>query len=120
MSNITTIRWDGYSIFNGVTFRGEQRLSNGLAFTAFYTLSQAIDDASDPGGTTYEANLPQDVRNQGAGFLITGQVPGDQAVHTATDVPLSAFGLGASSFGGVIDNTDVFFKIGQIAVGGVR
>ena len=42
-----------------------------------------------------------------------------QAVHTATDVPLSAFGPGASGFAGVIDNTDVFFKIGQLLLRGV-
>jgi Carboxypeptidase regulatory-like domain len=66
LSNITAIRWDGYSIFNGVTFRAEQRLSRGLAFTGFYTLSKAVDDASDPGGTAFEANLPQDVRNLAA------------------------------------------------------
>jgi hypothetical protein len=46
-----------------VTFRVEQRLSGGLASTASYSLSRAIDDASDPGGTSFEANLPQDVRN---------------------------------------------------------
>ncbi len=57
-------------------------------------------------------------RNIGAGFLITGQVPGDQAVHTATDIPLSAYGRGALMFTGVFDNTDVFFKLGQIAIGG--
>ncbi len=66
LANITAIRWDGYSIFNGVTFRAEQRLSHGLTMTAFYTLSKAIDDASDPGGTAFEANLPQDVRNMAA------------------------------------------------------
>ncbi|MEY2632511.1 MAG: hypothetical protein RIR00_1165 [Pseudomonadota bacterium] len=59
-------------------------------------------------------------RNEGQGFLITGQVPGDQAVHTATDVPLSAFGRGAAQFTGVYDNTDVFFKMGQAVVGGVK
>ena len=37
LANITAIRWDGYSIFNGVTFRVEQRLSRGLASTASYT-----------------------------------------------------------------------------------
>ena len=58
------------------------------------------------------------VRNEGSGFFITGQVPGDQAVHTATDIPLSAYGIGASHFTGVYDNTDVFFKLGQLAVGG--
>jgi hypothetical protein len=66
LSNITAIRWDGYSIYNGITFRAERRMSRGLAFTAFYTLSKAIDDASDPGATAFEANLPQDVRNMTA------------------------------------------------------
>ena len=52
-------------------------------------------------------------------YMVTGQVPGDSAVHTATDIPLSAFGPGAYSFTGVIDNTDVFFKLAQAAVKGV-
>lgn len=60
------------------------------------------------------------VRNEGIGYLVTGQVPGNQAVHTATDVPLSAHGRGASLFNGVFDNTDVFFKFGQAAIGGVE
>ncbi|MBO9663445.1 alkaline phosphatase [Dokdonella sp.] len=60
------------------------------------------------------------VRNEGVGFLVVGQVAGDQAVHTGTDIPLSAFGQGASLFHGVFDNTDVMFKIGQAAVGGVQ
>jgi alkaline phosphatase len=59
-------------------------------------------------------------RNERTGFFVTGQVPGASAVHTATDVPLSAFGRGAKAFTGVMDNTDVFFKLGQAAVGGVR
>jgi len=58
-------------------------------------------------------------RNTEGKFLVTGQVPGESAVHTATDIPLSAFGPGAWSFTGVQDNTDVFFKIAQSAVGGV-
>jgi len=52
-------------------------------------------------------------------YMVTGQVPGDSAAHTATDIPLSAFGPGAYSFTGVIDNTDVFFKLAQAAVRGV-
>ena len=52
-------------------------------------------------------------------FMITGQVPGNSAVHTASDIPLSAFGPGAYSFTGVMDNTDVFFKLAQAAVKGV-
>ena len=66
LANVTAIRWDGHSIFNGVTLRAERRLSGGLAFAGSYMLSKAIDDASDPGGTSYEANLPQDVRNMAA------------------------------------------------------
>ncbi len=52
-------------------------------------------------------------------YMVTGQVPGDSAVHTATDIPLSAYGPGAYSFTGVIDNTDVFFKLAQAATRGV-
>ena len=52
--------------------------------------------------------------------LVTGQVPGTTAVHTASDIPLSAFGLGASLFTGVMDNTDVFFKAMQAAFGGAK
>jgi len=66
----------------------------------------------------YPAN--PNVRNQGGGFLVTGQVPGDQAVHTATDVPLSALGRGSALFSGVMDNTDVFFKIAQSAIKGTK
>jgi alkaline phosphatase len=60
------------------------------------------------------------------GTLITGQVengevtstfldpdrePITNAVHTATDIPLTASGPGALQFVGVQDNTSVFFKI---------
>lgn len=65
----------------------------------------------------YPANAAE--RDDAVGeFLVTGQVPGEQAVHTATDIPLSAFGPGALAFTGVIDNTDVFFKLAQAAVKG--
>lgn len=66
----------------------------------------------------YPANAAE--RDDALGeYLVTGQVPGEQAVHTATDIPLSAFGPGALAFTGVIDNTDVFFKVAQAAVKGV-
>ena len=67
---------------------------------------------------TYPASPAQ--RNNGTGYLVTGQVPGSQAAHTATDVPLSAFGRGAMLFTGLYDNTDVFFKLGQVLLGGVK
>jgi alkaline phosphatase len=66
----------------------------------------------------YPAN-PKERDDALGDYLVTGQVPGDSAVHTGTDVPLSAFGPGALAFTGVIDNTDVFFKLAQAATKGV-
>ena len=67
-----------------------------------------------------ESPADPNVRNEGVGYFVSGQVAGDQAVHTATDIPLSAMGRGSTLFHGVFDNTDVFFKLGQAAVGGVE
>jgi alkaline phosphatase len=58
-------------------------------------------------------------RDMVGSWQINGQVPGDSAVHTASDIPLSAFGPGAYAFTGVIDNTDVFFRLAQASVKGV-
>jgi alkaline phosphatase len=46
-------------------------------------------------------------------FFVGGQVADSSAVHTASDIPVSAYGPGAHRFTGVMDNTDVFFKILQ-------
>ena len=78
-----------------------------------------IGQAPLSGYPTTEMNKPT-TRNASTGYLVTGQVPGDQGVHTATDIPLSAYGRGAQLFSGVMDNTDVFFKIGQAVFGGVK
>jgi hypothetical protein len=61
LANISEIRWNGYSNYNGVTFKITRRSSHGLSYSANYTLSKAIDDASDPGATVAETNLPQNV-----------------------------------------------------------
>lgn len=50
-------------------------------------------------------------RDTAGGFFVTGQVADSSAVHTASDIPLSAYGAGAHRFTGTMDNTDVFFKI---------
>jgi alkaline phosphatase len=76
--------------------------------------------ANSNAGSQCAAVGSANVRNASTGFLVTGQVSGDQAVHTATDIPLSAFGRGASLFTGYLDNTDVFFKLGQIVIGGAK
>jgi alkaline phosphatase len=58
-------------------------------------------------------------RDTAGNFFVTGQVPGGSAVHTGSDIPLTASGLGASLFNGIVDNTDVFFIAMQAALGGV-
>ena len=58
------------------------------------------------------------------GFFVRGQVyeeRGQTAVHTAADVPISAYSSGSkaySLFYGVQENTDIFFKLMRAALGG--
>ena len=59
LNAFTTIRWDGWATFNGVTLRITRRFANGLSFDASYTRSKSIDDGSDAGTTNAEYNLPQ-------------------------------------------------------------
>ena len=63
LSAIRAIRFDGKSLYNGLTLKAERRLMNNIAFTASYTLSKSTDDASSPGPTEAEANVPQNVRD---------------------------------------------------------
>jgi len=59
-------------------------------------------------------------RDTGGNFLVTGQIADAIATHTASDIPLSAMGRNAALFTGVMDNTDVFFKIMRVALGDGR
>ncbi len=55
------------------------------------------------------------------GYFVRGQVNGDQAIHTASDIPISAYSSGSRAyqqFYGVQENTDVFFKLARAAFGG--
>ena len=63
LSRINSIRFDGKSIYHGVTFKAERRLANNFAYNVSYTLSDSKDDASSPGPTEAETNFPQNVRN---------------------------------------------------------
>jgi hypothetical protein len=66
LSQISDIRWNGWAMYNAFTLAVKRRLANGLMCDANWTLSHSIDDASDPGTTLNETNLPQDVYNLGA------------------------------------------------------
>ena len=63
LSAIRAIRFDGRSIYHGVTFKGERRFDGRFSFNVAYTVSQSKDDASSPGATAFESNVPQDVRD---------------------------------------------------------
>lgn len=56
-------------------------------------------------------------RDHAGNFLVTGQIPDLIATHTASDIIVSAMGRGATAFIGVMDNTDVFFKVARAALG---
>ena len=63
LSRINAIRFDGKSIYHALTLKAERRLANSFAYNISYTLSDSKDDASSPGPTEAEANVPQNVRN---------------------------------------------------------
>jgi hypothetical protein len=59
---IRTIRFDGKSIYHALTLKADQRLHRDYSYSVSYTLSSSTDDASSPGATEAETNVPQDVR----------------------------------------------------------
>jgi Carboxypeptidase regulatory-like domain len=63
LSRIIAVRFDGRSIYHALTLRAERRLSSRVAYNVSYTLSTSKDDASSPGATEAESNLPQNVQN---------------------------------------------------------
>jgi len=60
LAAFSTIRWDGYATFDGMTLKAARRFRHGLSFDSTYTWSKSIDDASDTGTTNAEYNLPED------------------------------------------------------------
>ena len=63
LSAIRAIRFDGTSVYHAVTIKAERRFDGRASFNVAYTLSKSTDDASSPGATAFESNVPQDVRN---------------------------------------------------------
>jgi hypothetical protein len=66
LSQVSDIRWNGWAAYHALTLRVKRRFRRGLAFDANWTWSHSIDDASDPGATLNESNLPQNVYDLGA------------------------------------------------------
>ena len=63
LSQISDIRWNGWATYHALTLTAKRRFTKGLMFDANWTWSHSIDDASDPGATLNETNLPQNVYN---------------------------------------------------------
>jgi alkaline phosphatase len=82
------------------------------------TEGSGFDPAIVSGGTVV-ANPNDPKKNTPGAFIVSGVLEtgangGDvqsQAVHTMTDIPISAMGPGASQFARVQDNTEAFFEI---------
>ncbi len=111
---------DGYP----VTTDPDRKMLIGYAANAdrnetWLTQSYPLKDSQQPFNPPQVPASAQD-RNTGTGMRITGQVPDAVAAHTASDIPLSAFGAGASKFHGVLDNTDVFFMVMEAASGNLE
>jgi alkaline phosphatase len=104
--------------------------SNADRYETYLSNAKPTQDSQQPfnntGNITAANGHPAtaQTRNAATGVFITGQTSftsgGNQATHTASDIPLSAFGRGASLFTGYFDNTEVFFKFGQAVLGGVK
>jgi alkaline phosphatase len=120
---VYTIADDGYP----VTTDPDKKMLIGYAGNAdryedWLTNPLPSQDSQQPFGKLAPLNTyPAGPMNQDTNgtFLVTGQVPGSSAVHTASDIPVYAEGRGASLFRGSIDNTDVFFNVMQALLGGV-
>jgi alkaline phosphatase len=96
--------------------------ANADRYEDWRTNPQPLRDSQQPGNGVAPLNgNPSGPLNRDTtgNFLVTGQIADTVAAHTANDIPLSACGLGASLFGGTIDNTDVFFALAQATVRGV-
>jgi alkaline phosphatase len=101
--------------------------ANGDRFETWLTRPRPIIDSLLPTAIKTElaaAGYPAEPvnRSQTDGFFIRGQATGaSQAVHTASDIPISAYSASypvAHAFVGVQRNTDVFFKLMNAVVAG--
>jgi alkaline phosphatase len=84
-------------------------VTDSLLPTSFKTEMGKISYVKEPVQRVSDAN----------GFYLRGNVTGGQAVHTASDIPISTYSSGSDlwrEFGGIQTNTDVFFKLMRAAL----
>lgn len=103
--------------------------ANGDRYEGWLTKPLTVVDSLLPSaiktelGSRSYSTTPYGRAESATGFFIRGQVPGDQAVHTASDIPVAAYSSGTDAwrqFVGVQQNTDVFFKLMRAVSGGYR
>jgi alkaline phosphatase len=93
--------------------------ANADRYEDWLTNAQPLRDSQQPFNSAPPLNTyPTGPLNQdtAGNFLVSGQVADSTAAHTASDIPLSAYGVGAHRFVGVMDNTDVFFRVMESAL----
>lgn len=116
-----TIAADGYPVTTDIDFKMLVGYAcNADRYEDWITNPFPLQNASHGIATSpplpgYPQNPLQ--RDTTGNFLVTGHIADPIATHTASDIVLSAFGRNAALFGGVMDNTDVFFKVVRVAVG---
>ena len=105
---------------NGDRYEGWQTkpypVIDSLLTTSIKTELSGKGYATSPGqaGTVNRQTTNTDPFGDSRGFFVRGQVPGDQAVHTANEIPIYAYSSTSRAFQqfyGVQENTDVFFKL---------
>lgn len=96
--------------------------ANADRYEDWVTNARPLADVGAPGLPSGAAQGPArpDQRDLAGELFYLGQVPGVSSAHTATDIPLTAGGLGGALFGGSLDNTDVFFRIARGVLKGTK
>ena len=123
---VYTTAADGYPVTTDV----DNRMLIGYAgnaarFEDWLTNPKPVRDSQQPFAKdvlTFPIVANPTSRDTAGNFFLEGTMDpansGSSAVHTASDIPLSAYGKGASKFVGVMDNTAVFFIIMEAALAG--
>jgi alkaline phosphatase len=116
-----TIAYDGYPETTDIDFKMLIGYSvNADRFEDWITNPYPLQNASHGIATTpplpgYPQNPLQ--RDTGGNMFLTGHIQDQIATHSASDIVLSATGRGSALFTGVMDNTEVFFRVMRVALG---